>query len=120
MSSVLVVEDNDDLRFLYGQALSEEGYDVHLAANGQEALDMLRQMSVIPRLILLDLMMPVMDGKEFLVHQAADPSLANIPVVICSASRAGVSAQMRLLKKPVDLQTLLDLVKEYLGDTSLR
>lgn len=118
MPMILVVEDNSDLRSLYRQALEAEGYETRLASNGKEALEQLAQMEKKPGLILLDLMMPIMDGKEFLTHQEKDPGIQNIPVVICSATRAGLGSKYRFLRKPVDLDIFLSLINEFFSDKS--
>ena len=113
-SSVLIVEDERDIRETLKQVLELEGYNAITASNGKEAIEML---ATIPRpcLILLDLMMPVMDGWQFLEAQREDIILATIPVVIVSAAgekakSAGASA---FIKKPVELDCLLSLVKQY-------
>src|SRR3982074_3818832 len=82
--NILVVEDDPDIRAALTQILSDDGYAVATAANGQEAIDHLRRTSP-PALILLDLMMPVMDGWQFRSHQKQDPALKSIPVVIVTA-----------------------------------
>ena len=81
---VMVVEDDHLIRQVIAEALEEEGFEVMEAANGKEALEALEQ--VRPSLILLDLMMPVMDGWTFRGVQRNDPALADIPVVVVSAS----------------------------------
>src|SRR5919206_1695644 len=80
---VLVVEDDFAIRETLRELLEDEGYRVAWAANGKEALARLHERA--PRVILLDLMMPVMDGWEFRVAQQRDPALASIPVVVISA-----------------------------------
>src|SRR5262245_11415139 len=82
--SVLVVEDDNDIRDALTLILRDQGYQVDSASNGQEALDQLRRGSPA-NLIVLDLMMPVMDGWQFRHEQQRDPTLAGIPVVIVSA-----------------------------------
>jgi CheY-like chemotaxis protein len=83
---VLVVEDDQDVRTSLVQVLEGEGYVVSAAENGREALDMLRAPAQLPELILLDLMMPVMNGRHFLEEQSRDPRLAPIPVLVMTAS----------------------------------
>ena len=113
---VLIVEDDADLRDMMAQLLSLEGFRAATAANGREALEYLRGPEEKPDVILLDLMMPVMDGWEFRRKQQADPAVANVPVIILSAldqSRAaGVPAEA-FLKKPLDFDRLLQLVRQY-------
>src|SRR4051794_8391277 len=103
-SCVLIVEDDGDLREMMAQLLTLEGYPAEAVANGKEALEYLKNARQ-PRLILLDLMMPVMDGWEFRRHQREDPKLAAVPVVVLSAldaSRAVAIDGAAFLKKPLD------------------
>lgn len=112
---VLIVEDDEDLREMMAQLLTIEGYDAATVANGREAMDYLNH-SVKPHLILLDLMMPVMDGWEFRRLQKADPALAPVPVIVLSAldqSRAQTIDAVAFLKKPLDFDRLLGLVRTY-------
>ena len=112
--SILIVEDDLDVREALTQVLEFEGYVVAGATNGQEALDRLRA-GEHPSLILLDLMMPVMDGLQFRAAQMGDPSLAHIPVIVISAdgkvdqkvASLGVAGYM---KKPLDVDSLLALI----------
>jgi CheY-like chemotaxis protein len=85
---VLVVEDDAPIREALCAVLRDDGYAVAEAGDGQEALEFLRTHPT-PRVILLDLMMPVMDGWTFLREQAADPALAGIPVVVITAGAGG-------------------------------
>ena len=110
---VYVVEDDVDLRRTLYEALEAQGYEVIVAANGAEALDALRQDPTPPCLILLDLMMPVMNGYEFRAAQRADPALSGIPVIVISAhERSGVDAD-DFLAKPVALHPLLSVIRRY-------
>ena len=116
-STVFVVEDDVDTRDMLGRFLELEGFHVELAANGQQALDRLRD-GLKPSVILLDLMMPVMDGWQFRQQQLRDPEIADIPVVVVSAAGrdriSNVDANA-YLTKPVDLEQLLDRVSQYCG-----
>ena len=85
---ILVVEDDGDVREALVQLLEFEGYRVTSATNGRDAIDQLRA-GAAPNLILLDLMMPVMDGPQFRAAQLGDPGLAAIPVIVLSAHSAG-------------------------------
>ena len=85
--SILVIEDDAATRAAVSLALEDEGYSVTAVPNGQEALHHLRR-TAPPDLILLDLMMPVMNGWEFRRQQAQDPALQWIPVVVVSADAA--------------------------------
>jgi CheY-like chemotaxis protein len=117
---VLVVEDDEGLREMMAQLLTLEGFETATVANGKEALAYLHGSSR-PEVILLDLMMPVMDGWEFRRHQQADPDLAGVPVIVLSAldqaRAAGVDASA-FLKKPLDFDRLLELVRQYCQDGS--
>ena len=112
---VLIVEDDEDLREMMAQLLTLEGYDAASVANGREALDYLQHSST-PNVILLDLMMPVMDGWEFRRQLEADPALAPVPVIVLSALdqvRAMNIHAAAFLKKPLDFDRLLALVRGY-------
>jgi len=115
--SILVVEDDNDIREALSQVLQDEGYQVGEAANGQEALDRLHN-GCHPDLIVLDLMMPVMDGWQFRREQQRDPELAGIPVVVVSADgsvrqKAASIGATSYVKKPIDFATLLDVVGQH-------
>jgi DNA-binding response OmpR family regulator len=113
---VLIVEDDEDLREMMAQLLTLEGFDAATVANGREALDYLRHNSTVPDVILLDLMMPVMDGWEFRRRQKADPALAPVPVIVLSAldqARAANLDATAFLKKPLDFDRLLTLVRTH-------
>jgi CheY-like chemotaxis protein len=114
---VLIVEDDEDLREMMAQLLSLEGYRTATVANGREALEYLHEASR-PQVILLDLMMPVMDGWEFRRQQQADPILAPVPVIVLSALDQGRASNLEanaFLKKPLDFDRLLSLVRGYCG-----
>src|SRR5439155_12456386 len=83
---VLVVEDDTDGRETLAELLEAEGYPVARAANGRQALDYLQRAGP-PGLILLDLLMPVMDGYQFRQRQRQDPVLASIPIAVVSVVR---------------------------------
>lgn len=109
---VLIIDDSFDHQELLRLLLEGEGYQVVAALNGQEALDTIAKMASLPSLILLDLMMPVMDGFAFRANQLRMPALAKIPVIIMSAS-GQTEEQLKdlnasgFLKKPMDIEVLL-------------
>jgi len=117
--TVLLVEDDEDIRASVGEILREEGFKVVIAVDGRDALRILRESVEAPRLILLDLMMPVMDGWAFRTAQLADERLARIPVVILSAATdvRRHAAQLHVddfLVKPLDVPTLLNAVERHI------
>ena len=117
---ILVVEDDDELRSALSDSLALEGYRVSTASNGLEALKSLRE-GPSPQLILLDLMMPVMNGWQFRSAQKDDPSLAAIPVIVLSAVGNHVQKiepldAVAFMRKPFDLELLLQYVDRYAKD----
>jgi CheY-like chemotaxis protein len=112
---ILIVEDDDDIREALTQILELEGYVVREAVNGREALD-ISAAGPTPDLILLDLMMPVMDGWQFRAEQLKNPGLSKVPVVVISAD-AGVHEKVAtfgaasVLPKPISLDKLLGAVE---------
>lgn len=115
MHTVLVVEDDSDIRELFGEVLTQAGYHVVEAQNGQEALDFLRASHDRPCVVLLDLMMPVLSGPELLEIMAEDKRLASLPVVVVSAvaDRGEAPGVSRFLRKPVPSEVLRAVVAEY-------
>jgi CheY-like chemotaxis protein len=114
----MVVEDDFSVRETLQELLEEEGFQVTPASNGREALDRLRGVAGSPRLILLDLRMPVMDGWQFRAAMRADPLLSGIPVVVMSADTALDQKCQELsvagvLPKPVELDQLLATVHRF-------
>jgi CheY-like chemotaxis protein len=114
MPYVLVVEDDEFLRDAVVEAIEMAGYDVEQAENGRIALDKMRATS--PCIVLLDLMMPVMDGWEVVSEMTKDPKLASVPVCIVSAqNQLTPPKHVRLLRKPVTVASLLQTVEDYCG-----
>lgn len=122
MSTVLVVEDDPDMRELERQALSYAGHDVLLAANGHEALQTLETHH--PSVIVLDVMMPGMDGLTFLLERMRRGVAVDVPVVCVSAAgpaMAGEALQRgaaEFIGKPVSLEDLCDRVAHYCEDAA--
>jgi CheY-like chemotaxis protein len=116
---ILLVEDDSALRDTLADVLAEEGFEVACAANGQDALERLHS-GPSPDLILLDLVMPVMDGWSFREAQRGIPSLARIPTVVLSASSPVESPRVRalgvqaVLVKPVGLDRLIGALRRIL------
>jgi CheY-like chemotaxis protein len=115
--TVLVVEDHEDTREWVAEVLREAGYDVREAKDGAHALHMLENSALEPNLILLDMMMPVMSGRELLEALSGTQLLAALPVVVVTASGATEAPHAReVLRKPISPSALLNLVREYCGD----
>ncbi len=112
MPSILVVDDDRDIRETLAEVLEVAGHTVSKASNGGEALDALRAKPA--EVILLDLMMPVMDGWTFVREQQADAALADIPIVVVTAAPvdAPIPGVRAYLPKPFDLDRLLSVVAE--------
>lgn len=112
---VVVVDDDIDIREALSEALEDCGYSVLSAANGVEGLELLRSRDV-PRVILLDLMMPLMDGYRFRAQQREDPALAAIPVVVITAGASVRNDELdavAVLRKPLDLSKLLTTIEQH-------
>ena len=114
-STVLIVEDDHDIRVGVRALLEDEGFRVLTVTNGQTALDVLDRAKDLPSLIILDLMLPVMDGWHFAERVRERPHLAGIPIVIMSAyeSPPPPEGAVGFIKKPVKAETLLHLVSTY-------
>lgn len=112
MVSVLVVDDERDIREAVSEVLADEGYEVRDAEDGAQALTKIREHH--PDVILLDLMMPRMNGWEFRAAQKDDPELSGIPVIVVSALGrvAGLDAA-DFIQKPFELEELLTVVRQH-------
>ena len=113
---VLVVDDDPAIREALADLLGEEGYRVVTAMNGVEALDKLREPSQArPCVILLDLMMPVMDGWQFRREQKQDAAIAGIPLIVITATgkRPVLIDADELVMKPLDLGRLFEAIERY-------
>jgi two-component system, chemotaxis family, chemotaxis protein CheY len=116
---ILVVEDDPSIRGLVSEVLRDDGYEVSEACNGAEALNAVRERR--PDLIVLDLMMPVMDGWAFVEECRREPGCDDVPILVTSASHDLTRTAERLrsfgvrtcLAKPFDVEGLLALVERY-------
>jgi len=118
---ILVVDDDRDIRDSLVELLTEHGYPAIGAGNGVEALEVLRASASPPALILLDLMMPVMDGRGFREEQLKNPAWTMIPVIVISAYN-DVEQQARALaldhlRKPLAMRPLMDAVRRHCTGT---
>jgi CheY-like chemotaxis protein len=115
---ILVVEDDADIRQALEEIIEEHGFSVVGARHGKEALEFLSRAAELPCLILLDLMMPVMDGATFREEQRRDPRIASIPVVLLSAYRdledqaVGLDA-ISVLSKPPNVRDLVRVLQTH-------
>lgn len=112
--SILIVDDDDDIRELLRFALESEGYEVQDARGGAEALELLRTAGT-PDLAIVDLMMPVMNGQELARALRGSPETANLPLLVMSGDpracdRAQQMHALACLVKPVELEDLLTTV----------
>lgn len=113
MKKILLIEDDADIRETLEGILDLEGYEVATAANGQPAIELL-QRGYLPHLILLDLMMPVMDGREFL-RRKTDLALATeVPIFVLSAGNRPpeLPATILFVIKPMNLESLLSDIRQ--------
>lgn len=117
---ILIVEDDRDIREAFEDFLKAGGFEVYTATNGREGLELLKRIPG-PALIFLDLMMPVMNGWEFLEAQKGDHVIASLPVVVVSALRGDsvLATDQRpartagYLKKPISIDTITRIVGQY-------
>ncbi len=114
---ILVVEDDDDIRDSLKELLEEEGYCVDTAEDGRQALAMLHE-TALPQLILLDLMMPVMDGWQFQRELRKIPTFARLPIIVISASKFSKEPlnAAAFIPKPLDAGVLLETIESFLSE----
>ena len=107
---LLVVDDDREIRESLRSALENEGFTVAVAANGAEAMAKIEERP--PRVVFLDMMMPIVDGWEVLDRMRADPALDGVRVCVCSAADVRAPRADCVLRKPFELDTLVDVVAE--------
>lgn len=120
MGVVLIVDDDDDIREALAMVLARRGYGAEEAANGQLALERLAE-GLQPNLILLDLMMPTMNGWEFIKAMRQDESLARIPIVVLTGhgkmvNNGPLAGTVDVLGKPIDLSRLFAILERHSPD----
>jgi CheY-like chemotaxis protein len=112
---ILIVDDEADIRWLISELLIDEGYTVAQAADGREALAYLQDATPLPCVIILDLMMPIMNGWDFLQVQQHNPRVASIPIVVVSAACTAINATalgvQEALDKLFDMDRLLATIQ---------
>lgn len=109
---ILIVDDEADIRDSLQEFFEDEGFAVTTAANGAEGLAALRS-GEPPGVIILDLLMPVMDGTEMFEQLQADPTLAQLPVIISTSDPRRAPSGVLTMKKPVNLARLLTTVRQF-------
>lgn len=118
-SRVLVVDDEPQVVWMLQFTLEAEGYQTLSAPDGRTALDEVREHH--PNVVLLDIMMPVMDGYAFLDERRKDPSLSRIPVAIITAGRSvdptRIGEPLEIISKPINVQQLMDAVQQLRKST---
>jgi CheY-like chemotaxis protein len=114
--TVFLIEDDHDLRTTLAEILEARGYRVHAAQNGKLALEQLRDVGLRPAVILLDMMMPVMDGHEFIHQLSVDPAISSLPIVITTAQPIDATVfgdrVKAVLFKPLSLPNLLGVISD--------
>jgi CheY-like chemotaxis protein len=116
--TVLLVEDEEDLREMMRDALELNGYSVVAVEGGRAALDAFDRIDEVC-LVVLDLIMPEMDGWEFFTRMRARPDLNEIPVIVhSSATNHAPAGATRVLRKPLQLEQLLSTVREFCDTSS--
>jgi two-component system, chemotaxis family, chemotaxis protein CheY len=114
--TVLLAEDDLEIRDILQDLLEAEGYDVIPASHGRQALEFLQSArdGKLPDLVVLDIMMPLVDGTQVLDTMKQDPALAAIPVVVLSAAvRERPAGAAAFLRKPIPLQKLFDTIRGF-------
>jgi two-component system chemotaxis response regulator CheY len=117
-AAIVIVEDDSDVREALAEVLSEEGYRITAFASGEDALAAMAHLTPLPALILLDLMMPKMNGWQFREAQKHVPGLCDVPTVILSADvnvaqNLSTLSAAGYLRKPIHIKTLLELVERF-------
>ena len=117
--TILIVDDDEDLHTLYGLYLQSHDYKILRAYNGKQALEILEKET--PDLIVLDMIMPVMDGEEFYVKLRTEKKMTEIPVIIASVNEKispkifSAGKVYTTLKKPFTIETLVGKIEEALA-----
>jgi CheY-like chemotaxis protein len=112
VAKILVVDDEPDERFLAGRALKKQGHEVAVATDGAAGLKAVREWS--PDLVVTDIMMPVMDGGEFIRRLRSDPATASIPILAASGNTEWAGDADAVLKKPYDDRQLVMIANTLL------
>jgi CheY-like chemotaxis protein len=111
--TVLVVDDEPGVCEILKDILEDEGYAVGVASDGRQALDLLRDLPEKPCVVILDLIMPVLDGNAVYRAMKADPGLADIPILITTSDPSRAPSGALIMRKPVGVDLLLDTIRKY-------
>lgn len=109
---LLIVDDDQDIRESLEEFFQDEGYTVHTAANGAEALARL-EAEAPPCVMILDLLMPIVDGNEVLRRMQRDQRLSRVPVIVSTSDPARAPSGVLIMKKPINLSRLLMAVRQH-------
>lgn len=109
---ILIVDDEPDIRDSLAEFFEDEGFTVERAANGREALTILESPE-LPRAVILDLRMPLMDGTELYRIMQADVRLASVPVIVSTSDPSQAPSGVLIMRKPINLARLLEAVRQY-------
>jgi CheY-like chemotaxis protein len=109
---ILIVDDERDIRDSLKDLFEDEGYVVSTAANGSEALEILKH-GATPSVMILDLLMPVMGGVELFQTMQADPRLSRIPVIVSTSDPSDAPSGVLIMKKPIRLDRLMLAVEQH-------
>lgn len=114
MGRILIVDDETGIRESLEEYFQDEGFDVVTAKDGAEALVKLAA-AELPDVVVLDLLMPKVDGTQVYAHMQQDPRLAAVPVIVSTSDPARAPSGVLLMKKPINLERLLAAVRQYCG-----
>jgi CheY-like chemotaxis protein len=114
---VLIIDDDQDIRDTLASVVELQGHTVVTASNGSEALQMLREGTAYPRMIFLDLRMPVMNGWQFLEQFSQLPNASKIPVVVITADRSAATRKLDgiagFLLKPLEVSDIMSVIGQH-------
>ena len=110
--TVMVVDDEEGICDTLRDLFEDEGYTVGVATNGREALALLQRLSPKPCIVILDLLMPVLDGNAVYREMKADAALMDIPVVIATSDPSRAPSGALIMRKPLNVDVLLDMVRK--------
>ncbi|MEP6591454.1 MAG: response regulator [Gemmatimonadota bacterium] len=111
--TVLVVDDEFELVQTLREVFTDEGYHVRTVSNGRDALRYLRETAVKPCLVVLDLILPMLDGNAVYAIMKADPELASVPILVSTSDPSRAPAGAEVMRKPIVLDALLAHVERY-------